>query len=54
VKKFVVERYFCEPEQMEKRMNDHYEKGYYPKEIKLADYQDKVDATVIYELEESK
>ena len=36
---------------MEESMNDYFNKGYYPKEIKLDNYQDKVDATIIFELE---
>ncbi|MFD1206671.1 hypothetical protein ACFQ38_16360 [Sporosarcina contaminans] len=50
-KKFLIRRYNCKPEEMEVDMNDLYNEGYYPKEIKLDDYQDMVDATVIYELE---
>lgn len=48
--KFIVKRYVITSAQdMENDMNDLYNKGYYPKEIKLDNYQDKVDATIIYE-----
>lgn len=50
-KKFLIRRYYCKPEEMEVDMNDLYNEGYYPKEIKLDSHQDMVDATVVYELE---
>lgn len=50
MKKFIVKRYDMSlPGEMTKDMNEKYEEGYYPKEIKLDDYQNYVDATVIYE-----
>lgn len=50
--KFIVKRYdMTLAEDLQKDMNKLYEKGYYPKEIKLDDYQNYVNATIIYELE---
>ncbi|WP_168156670.1 hypothetical protein [Oceanobacillus sp. E9] len=55
MEKFIVQRYdMWTPEDMQKDMNEKYENDYYPKEIKLGDYQDRVDSTIIYELEESE
>lgn len=51
-KKYIVERYFCKPKEVESDMNKYHEKGYYPKEIKLGNHQGLVDATIIYKLEE--
>lgn len=39
---------------MENDMNALHKDGYYPKEIKLDDYQNLVDATIVYELNEDK
>ena len=48
--KFRVEPYFCESTLLEQSMNEYYSHGYYPKEIKLQPYQDKVEGFIIYEL----
>lgn len=49
--KFIVKRYDnISAGAMEVDMNKLYEEGYYPKEIMLGQYQNYVDATVIYEL----
>lgn len=48
--KFRVEPYFCESIILDQSMNDFYKRGYYPKEIKLQPYQDKVEGFIIYEL----
>ncbi|WP_374724112.1 hypothetical protein [Calidifontibacillus erzurumensis] len=50
--KFIVDRYFCNTSELQKSMNKRFEEGYYPKEIKLDPYQDKVEGFVIYELQE--
>ncbi len=48
--RFIIKRYVLVwAEDMQEDMNNLYEEGYYPKEINLSDYQNKVDATVIYE-----
>ena len=48
--KFIVESYFCNSETLTKKMNERYADGYYPKEIKVIPYQDKVEGFIIYEL----
>ncbi|WP_226035684.1 hypothetical protein [Aquibacillus saliphilus] len=48
--KFIVENYFCNPEKLEEKMNEHFKNQYYPKEIKLNPYQDKIEGFIIYEL----
>lgn len=49
-KKFKVERYFCERQKLEESLNEFYKAGYYPKEIKIEPYQNKVEGIIIYEL----
>ncbi|WHY82987.1 hypothetical protein QNH23_06325 [Siminovitchia fortis] len=51
--KFKVESYFCDARTLENKMNEQYEKGYYPKQIKVEHYQNSVEGFIIYELEES-
>ena len=50
--KFVVESYFCKSEKLQESMNERFKDGYYPKEIKVSPYQDKVEGFIIYELKE--
>jgi hypothetical protein len=50
--KFIVENYSCDPNRLQVDMNRHFEKCYYPKEIKLEPYQDQVMGFIIYELKE--
>ncbi len=50
--KFIVQHYFCNSETLTKEMNRMYEKNYYPKEILLKPYQDRIEGFVIYELKE--
>lgn len=49
-KKFKVEHYFCEKQKLEESLNEFYKAGYYPKEIKVEPYQNKVEGIIIYEL----
>lgn len=51
MKKFIVRRYMGSPAEMQEDMNALYEEGYYPRKIKLDDYQNHVDGTIIYELD---
>lgn len=48
--RFIVEHYFCNSKTLSQRMNQLFEKGYYPKEIKLEPYQNKIEGFIIYEL----
>lgn len=52
--KFIVQHYFCDSETLTNEMNRMYEKNYYPKEIKLEPYQNKIMGFIIFELEYSK
>ena len=52
MKEFLVRRYdMSSTHEVEKDMNELFERGYYPKEIKLGDYQNYIDASIIYEME---
>lgn len=52
-KKFIVKSYFCKSDALTIEMNNMFENGYYPKDIKLSPYQDMVEGFIIYELEET-
>lgn len=48
--KFIVDNYFCKPNELQESMNEHSRNGYRPKEIKVTPYQDRVEGFIIYEL----
>lgn len=50
--KFIVKSYFCEADDIQKSMNEHYKNGYYPKEIKMNPFQDRVEGFIVYELKD--